>query len=169
MNRRHLLGVIFTAGGMSCQSRPHSDTEAEALPQSLSTATVAPLAQAGFPECTRVTAYAINRSTKLPSPNKVLVIDGALNPDRTPWQGRTLNDGEVQAFLGATTVKDFPSMPMHCFFPRHAIAFYATDGRLLGHYTICFSCQGYRASHGEFVTSPDYSALKNLFRQVHLL
>lgn len=169
MNRRHLLGVLFTAGSVGCQSRPLATSALESSTQPLSPSTIARLAKTGFPECTRVAAYAINRSTKLPSPNKVLVIDGTLNPDHTPLQGRTLSDGEAQAFLDASAVKDFPSTPMHCFLPRHAIAFYTTDGRLLGHYTICFSCHGYRASHGKFVTRPDYSGLKKLFRQLHLL
>lgn len=166
MNRRHLLGVIFTAGGMGCQSLPQGTADSEAISLPLSPATIARLARTGIPSCTRVAAYAINRKVKLPSPDRTLFIDGTLNPDRHPLEGRTLTDRQVNAFLDATTVAEHASSPSYCFYPRHAIAFYKADGTLSSHYTICFTCQTYSASADKFVDRPDFKALSRLFEEV---
>lgn len=168
MNRRHLLGVIFTVGGMGCQSRPRGTADSEAASLPLSPVTITRLTKAGIPNCTRVAAYAINRRVKLPSPNQTLVIDGTLNPDRHPLEGRTLTDRQVNAFLDATTVKEHASSPSYCFYPHHAIAFYNADGTLSSHYTICFTCQTHSASAGKFVDQPDFKALSRLFGEVKL-
>jgi hypothetical protein len=168
MNRRHLLGVVFITSSMGCQSRPHAAADSQSASLSLSPATITRLAKAGIPNCTRVAAYAINRRVKVPSPNATLVIDGRLNPDRHPLEGRALTDRQVNAFLDATTGNEHAGTPSYCFYPHHSIAFYKADAPLSSHYTICFSCQTHSASAGKFVDQPNFRALNRLFEEVKL-
>jgi hypothetical protein len=126
-------------------------------------ATKARLAKAGVKRCERVAAYVLNQSVPSPSSSLTLLIDGKLNPDRSPLEGRTLDDREVNTLLDATTGKNHPSAHARCFHPRHAIAFYRHDGEMVAHMNICFSCRGYRAQGIKVVREPDYDALRCLF------
>lgn len=126
-------------------------------------ATKARLAKAGLKHCERVAAYVLNQGVASPSPSLTLVINGELNPDRAPLAGRTLDDREVNALLDATTVKNYRSAHARCFHPRHAIAFYGQDGKMLAHLDLCFSCHQYRAHDIKVVREPDYAGLRRLF------
>ena len=159
--------AVVVAG---CQSIPHKSALPDAS-QKITAGTMKRLAGKGIPHCTKVSAFAINRGAKFPAPNQLLLVEGKMNPNRTPLQGVELTDSQINSFLDATTERDYPSLPMRCFMPHHAIAFYTTDGRLMAHYDICFSCLGFRASdmRATFVGGPDYKTLRRLFKELSLL
>jgi len=160
IRRRHFctLLAVSTAG---CQLQPVPSSSSPGL--AMTDTTKARLAKAGVKQCERVAAYLLNQSVPSPSPSLTLLIDGKLNPDRSPLEGRTLDDREVNTLLDATTGKNHPSPHARCFFPRHAVAFYTHDGNMVAHMDICFSCLGYRAQGVKVVREPDYKALKRLF------
>jgi hypothetical protein len=132
----------------------------------LSPATAKRLAEIGMGDCTRVAAFALNAGVKHPSPtDQLLLEDGRLNPNRTPEGGTGLADGEINAFLDATTGQNHPGEPAaRCFFPRHAVGFFDAGNELIAHYTICFSCRGVRTGGRKlkFVREPDYPGLEKL-------
>lgn len=164
MNRRHLLCSFFAVGAASCQHAP--TLPKHAAPQPLSSATQQRLAKVGARDVSRVAAFAINRGKSYPTPADILVINGSLNPDHSPSGGATLNDEQVNRLLDATTVKDYPSLPARCFYPRHGFAFYNKAGQIVAQMTICFSCLGIRTDGIKGVQQPDYKSLTRLFRDL---
>lgn len=118
-------------------------------------------AKHGIPGCHAVKVFAINRGEETPGADQTVLIKGKLNRKRFPKHGIILTPVEVREFFAATTGKEHPlSYAAACFYPHHGLAFFDDHNKPLGHYTICFICQGYAASIGKFVSEPDYEALR---------
>lgn len=160
IKRRHFC-TLLAASTTACQHQPVPSNPSPG--PAVTEATKVRLARAGVKHCERVAAYVLNQGVASPSPSLTLVMNGELNPDRSPLEGRTLDDREVNALLDATTVKNYPNAHARCFLPRHAIAFYGQDGKMLGHLDLCFSCHQYRAHNIKVVREPDYVGLRRLF------
>ncbi len=159
MNR--CLVLLFSLLMVGCSSAP---AERELVSPMLK-ATQDRLAAVGIKDCERVLAFAIKPGS---SAGPDLIVNGRLNVNRAPMDGIALIDKEINVFLDATTVKEHPSTPMYCYIPHHGLVFMGRGERVLGHYTICFTCFREHHSVGRFVERPDYSALKRLFKDVGL-
>lgn len=126
------------------------------------------LAGVGIAGCQRVRAYTINSGDEYPMPDQGGIIDGRLNPKRLPMDGIELSSAQVAEFLRATATIEHPGRHARCFNPHHALVFFDADDKIIGHYTICFKCLGYRSSVGRFVSEPDYVALQRLIASIRL-
>ncbi|MFD0892588.1 hypothetical protein KBB96_14285 [Luteolibacter ambystomatis] len=126
------------------------------------------LENAGISGCERVVAYAINLDEKYPNPNHGILMDGRLNPSRSPVTGVTLSAQQTARLLDATIDFKHHGPEAMCFEPRHGLVFYRADGGIAAHCTICFHCRGLRSTGGRFSDAPDYDSLERLVQELGL-
>lgn len=153
-----MLAVMFascaSSGPASLQVRPSS--------------VATQMAAIGIQGCQVVRAYTINVGDRHPQFGRLGIINGHLNPSHGPESGVELSPSQVAAFVRASATDDHPGDHARCFFPHHALIFFDAKGTILGHYTICFMCRGFRCSVGRFVREPDYDALSKLVAELKL-
>jgi hypothetical protein len=126
------------------------------------------LSRVGIAGCQRVRAYTINSGDKYPKYNQSGIMDGHLNPSRLPKDGVELSSAQIAHFLRATATTEHPGSHLKCFYPHHALVFFAAGDKIIGHYTICFQCAVYRSSVGQFVSEPDFDDLHRLIDSISL-
>ena len=126
------------------------------------------LGTVGIAGCETVRAFTINPGDKRAAGSQVGIIDAHLNPRRLPRNGVELSAAQVAEFLHAAAASEHPGPHAWCFYPHHTLVFFGPEDRLIGHYTICFTCFGHKSSVGKFAEEPDYKALQNLMQALKL-
>lgn len=126
------------------------------------------LENAGIVGCSRVVGFSINPGEKYPLPNKGMIIDDHLNPDRIPKEGVTLSEQQISRLLDAAVDFNHTDWEAACFEPRHGFVFYQADVAIAAHCTICFQCRGFRSGGGRFSNAPDYESLERLVQELGL-
>ena len=134
----------------------------------MTAATKIRLEAVGVGDCDRVVAYTINLGKEYPAPNATVIMKGAINTNRAPRNGISLDDTSVNRFLDAMATKEHPGPHFICFYPHHGFVFYRADGTVTAHTTICLMCSGYYTDGGSFVSQPDYKALASLVHDIGL-
>jgi len=160
--------VISLVALSSCSSPRTNSPERPSSAPSAAGPITQKLARVGIAGCHRVRAYTINIGDEYPAPNQAGVIEGRLNPKRSPKGGVELSADQVDHFLRAVATDEHPGPHALCFYPHHALIFFDASDRIIGHYTICFKCFGYQSSLGRFVSEPDYEALHRLVTALSL-
>jgi hypothetical protein len=160
----HLFGFLALALS-SCASRPiaerpESDREESRI--------AALLGRIGIPSGRQVRAYGINMGDDYSSADKMGVINGQLNPKRSPRDGAKLDADQVARLLEATAAKKHEEAVGLCFYPHHTFVFFDSAGRILGENAVCFTCENWRDTTGQFVPFPDYPKLAQLALELHL-